>query len=513
MRIATLLRWKIGSELIFRAQSDGVGGKPLEPVPGGSRDRRGVQHGRRCRALRELAAMCRRHDAWLMVDDAHGFGVLGASGRGSLEAAGLTASDVPVLMCTLGKAFGVFGAFVAGSETLIETLIQRGRSYIYTTAPPRAARRRAALAVQAEEAGDASACLPRRALPGSRDCARLRALGVRHADTADRYRNETAARREQALLAEGLWVPAIRRRPCRPDVRDCVSRSRPRTRMPTSTGCSRRRDPLPARSALMSTAGQADPRRPALVLLHGFALHSGCGATGPPGSQPVEPRAIDLPGHGTRPWDPRITDLAGLAARLRAVPGTIVLGWSLGGMIALELARQRPTTIGGLVLVATTPRFVSTPDWPHGIEPEVLETFAQNVRDYHRAVQDFLALGAGRRDPRVTLRELRAAARSRPAPDPEGLETCLDILRRADLRGVLGDIALATLVITGQHDRLTHPAAGEFLASSLPRGRWLRIAGAGHAPFLSHPAALRDEVVAFLDRQRPPSARPAVAAG
>ena len=88
-----------------------------------------------------------------MVDDAHGFGVLGASGRGSLEAAGLTASDVPVLMCTLGKAFGVFGAFVAGSETLIETLIQRGRSYIYTTAlpPALAAAARAALAVQAEE--------------------------------------------------------------------------------------------------------------------------------------------------------------------------------------------------------------------------------------------------------------------------------------------------------------------------------------------------------------------------
>ena len=75
------------------------------------------------------------------------------SGRGSLEAAGLTAAEVPILMCTLGKALGVFGAFVAGSETLIETLIQRGRSYIYTTAmpPALAAAARAALAVQAEE--------------------------------------------------------------------------------------------------------------------------------------------------------------------------------------------------------------------------------------------------------------------------------------------------------------------------------------------------------------------------
>ena len=78
---------------------------------------------------------------------------------------------------------------------------------------------------------------------------------------------------------------------------------------------------------------------------------------------------------------------------------------------------------------------------------------------------------------------------------------------------MLGDIALATLVITGQHDRLTHPAAGEFLASALPRGRWLRIAGAGHAPFLSHPTALRDEMTAFIDRLRLPSVRPSVAAG
>src|SRR6185503_17950738 len=63
------------------------------------------------------------------TDGVHGFGVLGATGGGSLEAAGLTAAEVPILMCTLGKARGVFGAFVAGSETLIETLIQRGRSY------------------------------------------------------------------------------------------------------------------------------------------------------------------------------------------------------------------------------------------------------------------------------------------------------------------------------------------------------------------------------------------------
>ena len=86
--------------------------------------------------LRELAALAARHDAWLMIDDAHGIGVLGARGRGSLEAAGLDTDAVPVLMGTLGKALGCFGAFVAGDEVLIETLIQQARSYVYTTAPP-----------------------------------------------------------------------------------------------------------------------------------------------------------------------------------------------------------------------------------------------------------------------------------------------------------------------------------------------------------------------------------------
>ena len=86
--------------------------------------------------LPELAALARDAGAWLMVDDAHGLGVLGRDGRGSLDHFGLGFNDVPILMGTLGKAFGTFGAFVAGSEELIETLIQSARSYIYTTATP-----------------------------------------------------------------------------------------------------------------------------------------------------------------------------------------------------------------------------------------------------------------------------------------------------------------------------------------------------------------------------------------
>jgi 8-amino-7-oxononanoate synthase len=85
--------------------------------------------------LPELLALVERHDAWLLVDDAHGLGVLGAHGRGVLEHFGVY-SDRVVYMGTLGKAAGVFGAFAAGSAELCEWLVQRARTYIYTTAMP-----------------------------------------------------------------------------------------------------------------------------------------------------------------------------------------------------------------------------------------------------------------------------------------------------------------------------------------------------------------------------------------
>jgi 8-amino-7-oxononanoate synthase len=103
--------------------------------------------------LPQLADAARRHGAWLLVDDAHGIGVTGASGRGSLEQFGLDAEAVPLLVGTLGKALGSFGAFIAGDAQVIELLMQKARTYVYTTALPQpvAAATRAALRlVQAE---------------------------------------------------------------------------------------------------------------------------------------------------------------------------------------------------------------------------------------------------------------------------------------------------------------------------------------------------------------------------
>jgi len=86
--------------------------------------------------LQELAAACAAEGAWLMLDDAHGLGVLGPQGGGAALAAGLAPEQAPIYMGTLGKAMGCYGAFVAGSETLIDAMVQFARSYIYTTAIP-----------------------------------------------------------------------------------------------------------------------------------------------------------------------------------------------------------------------------------------------------------------------------------------------------------------------------------------------------------------------------------------
>lgn len=104
--------------------------------------------------LIELAKMASGRDAWLMIDDAHGLGVLGPQGQGSVAAAGLGIDEVPILVATLGKSLGAAGAFVAGSEALIETLIQSTRTFIFSTAPPPAVAEaaRAGLKLVKEEA-------------------------------------------------------------------------------------------------------------------------------------------------------------------------------------------------------------------------------------------------------------------------------------------------------------------------------------------------------------------------
>lgn len=290
---------------------------------------------------------------------------------------------------------------------------------------------------------------------------------------------------------------------------------------------------------------------PALVLLHGWGLNlriwDGLAAAL---SDRFRIIAVDLPGHGRSAWLPERSSLEEQAAQVRETVAGIageysLLGWSLGGQIALQLAAAearratRPGRAGAaapihrLVLVATTPRFVAAPDWPHGAPAERLAAQAGGLRsDYRRTVSDFLELQVrGSADGGVALEQMRAAlfahgsvagapraaaddlsswgtsGGSRTSTDGpselRGLNIAalargLELLRDSDLRPLLADIAVPALVIAGQYDRVILPAASQALADALHNARYVEIRRAAHAPFLSHLTQLSALIADFL---------------
>jgi 8-amino-7-oxononanoate synthase len=165
--------------------------------------------------LRELAALCEAHGAWLVIDDAHGFGVLGEHGRGALEHLGLKSPYI-IYMGTLGKAAGVGGAFVAAHETAIEFLLQRARPYIYTTAaaPALAHALLASLDIISGEEGHARRAHLQELIGLLQDTLALQRWKLFDSQTAIQPvvigANDDALRAAAALHEQGYWVPAIR---------------------------------------------------------------------------------------------------------------------------------------------------------------------------------------------------------------------------------------------------------------------------------------------------------------
>ncbi|MDD2702075.1 MAG: 8-amino-7-oxononanoate synthase [Sideroxydans sp.] len=163
--------------------------------------------------LPELLALCERHDAWLLVDDAHGFGVLGQQGRGSLAHFGLDSPRI-ILMGTLGKAAGVSGAFVAAEQVVIDSLVNNAHSYVYTTASPPALAVVLLESLTLIEQGDAMRAHLQQLIAQLR--AGLRALPwqLMPSDTAIQPLlvgdNQQALTLSAGLRERGIWVAAIR---------------------------------------------------------------------------------------------------------------------------------------------------------------------------------------------------------------------------------------------------------------------------------------------------------------
>jgi pimeloyl-[acyl-carrier protein] methyl ester esterase len=212
----------------------------------------------------------------------------------------------------------------------------------------------------------------------------------------------------------------------------------------------------------------------------------------------VESWAIDLPGHGRSPWHPARADFESqLEDVLAALPARcVLLGWSLGGKLAMEIARRHGALVAGLVLVSSTPRFAQSADWPHGMDAGELEAFSGLVdQDWRQTLSDFVWLQLrGSRNAAVTQQRVEEALATHGAPHPDALRRDLDLLGATDLRSRVPQINQPTLAIAGQNDRVTPAAATRWIAATLRDARYAEIPRAGHASFVSH----TDEFVAIV---------------
>jgi pimeloyl-[acyl-carrier protein] methyl ester esterase len=229
--------------------------------------------------------------------------------------------------------------------------------------------------------------------------------------------------------------------------------------------------------------------------------------------------ALDLPGHGRSPWNTSHGTPAEQAWAIQETLASVseryaLLGWSLGGHIALDLAAAMPGRIERLILVGTTPRFTAAPDWPHGKPPEMLARMAVQLRtDYRRMVRDFLDLQVrGSVCADSVLEKLRQALFVHGEAQPQALETGLNILATSDLRPALPHVRVPALSISGQYDRITPPSASRAMAEAIPDARYVEIRRAAHAPFLSHGKEFAELLQEFL-RPETPEGGPKSAAG
>ncbi len=237
---------------------------------------------------------------------------------------------------------------------------------------------------------------------------------------------------------------------------------------------------------------------PPLLLLHGWAMHCGVFA-------PLFPyleshftiHSVDLPGHGRSAAQKfelgeTLTELAAYISRLEPV---VLVGWSLGGAIALELALRVPTAVRALVSICSSPCFVSTAAWPFGMAPTAFRSFcAELTQDWEAVVDRFLTLETlGSPNEKAELRWLRAAIYAHGKPNLTALMSGLTMLESIDLTPRLTDLHVPSLWLGGRRDRIVPPDA--ILASAKLSGGRAEILNAAHAPFLTHPELVANMII------------------
>ena len=256
------------------------------------------------------------------------------------------------------------------------------------------------------------------------------------------------------------------------------------------------------RQLAWSEVGQGRP----LVLLHGWAMSAAVfSEVADLLSADFRLLIPDLPGHGNS--SPALqNDLAGISADLGCwlaateTEAVTLVGWSLGGMLSLEIAHQKQLPVERLVLVGTTPRFTMSDDWTFGLPSVQVHALARNLeRRFEATLADFFSLAfAGESISKERLRTIRNfAVKQSPLPDHAAALGLLKLLASQDQRAILAEIHQPALVLHGDLDRIAPVAAGRALAEMLSQGRFSEFSGVGHGPFLSQPQAVVAKIREF----------------
>lgn len=240
--------------------------------------------------------------------------------------------------------------------------------------------------------------------------------------------------------------------------------------------------------------GQGDP----VVMLHGWAMHSGVWREFAQAlATEHQVVCLDLPGHGLSANMTPYTLESVVDAIHAQLPeqASVLLGWSLGGNIALRLAEKYPRKIKSLVLIACNPHFLKTESWP-GVHPQILNEFAKNLQ--HKPVSTLLRFMSlqlqGGQGAKSVLKQIKAALQACPMPEPAVLVAGLAVLQTIDQRETLSRLKLPILMILGGQDSLVPESVGEACQLLQAQADVQIIPGAGHIPFITE----QKQVLALL---------------
>jgi pimeloyl-[acyl-carrier protein] methyl ester esterase len=245
-----------------------------------------------------------------------------------------------------------------------------------------------------------------------------------------------------------------------------------------------------------------------LVFIHGWALNSGIWGSFLERLEVLEPehrfeiQCLDLPGYGSSlgvECSSCIESMAGYCLQQAPEPA-IWIGWSLGGLVAMQAALLAPAVVQGMQLICTSPKFVGACDWSEGVDLDAFSTFSKSLAsNYERTLTVFLLMQASSAaNSRELARAAQQAVCAMPSPSAQTLDAGIECLATTDLRAQLHRLLMPVQVVSGLRDRVANPASSNRLAQIL--NAELIELDTGHAPFMTSPDDVALNLIKLANR-------------